>query len=196
VIDFERRLMFGNVACASTLLWSSRYDDADRAEQHRAWMLRQSDRWPCWASLAELLGPDGIIAEAEEAVAAAIEQLLQAKAQAQEEADLHARLSQVIECYVIEREEQFGITLQRASDVDPFWTAIFREKWERERFRDWFRWQRPRFAEFADYLSNHSALELERRLLSEMLQAERESKKAGLGAGGRRPLRFFRGDDS
>ncbi len=39
------------------------------------------------------------------------------------------------------------------------------------------------------------ALQLERRLLREMQETEIRIKRAGLSAGGRRPLRFYRGEE-
>lgn len=99
-----------------------------------------------------------------------------------------------IDSYLVDKDGQFGINLQRGDAKRGFWCILFRERWERERFRDWFRYQRERFHEFADFLEGNDAVALERRLLREMLDTERRLKAEGVAERGRRPLRFWRGE--
>jgi hypothetical protein len=127
--------------------------------------------------------------------------LVEEQLEAEEEEDERRRLREeavaraaLIDTFLVDAGGQFGLDLRRFGAKAGFWRIMFREKWERERFRDWFRCQRPRFQEFATFLADHDAVALERLLLAEMLATERRIKAAGLGAGGRRPLRFWRGD--
>ncbi len=101
----------------------------------------------------------------------------------------------LIESFLDHADGWFGLNLRRGNEQKPFWVIRFRERWELERFRDWFRCQSPRFTAWAEFLETNNAASLERMLLREMLETERRVKKAGLGGGGRRPLRFWRGDE-
>jgi hypothetical protein len=87
-----------------------------------------------------------------------------------------------------DREAEYG------TDDGRFWSIAFDEAWERDRFWDWFSWQTERFQEFADHMKDGDRLDLERKLLKEMIVTEQAVKKQGPGAGGRRPLRFWRGE--
>lgn len=86
------------------------------------------------------------------------------------------------------------LVLQRRGADNPFWRISFSEKWERERFWDWLKWQEHRFEEFSSYLETKSSLQLKSRLLREMLNDEAAAKRMKLSAGGRRPLRFWCGE--
>lgn len=99
-----------------------------------------------------------------------------------------------IASFLVDGNGQFGVDLRRPGAKTGFWRINFRERWERERFRDWFRNQRSRYDEFAAFLDGNDAVALERLVLREMLDTERRVKAAGLSAGGRRPLRFWRGE--
>lgn len=88
-------------------------------------------------------------------------------------------------------KKRFAVTREYGSDDDEFWLIKFDEAWERDRFWDWFKWQTNRFAEF---MKDGDRLDLERKLLREMLVTEQAVKKQELGAGGRRRLRFGRGE--
>lgn len=71
---------------------------------------------------------------------------------------------------------------------------MFDEGWERDRVWDWLRWQTRRFEDIRLRIDGIGAAAVERELLHEMLVTENRVRKTGLGAGGRRPLRFWRGD--
>jgi hypothetical protein len=91
-------------------------------------------------------------------------------------------------------KKRFAVTLEYGTDDGRFWSIAFDEAWERDRFWDWFSWQTERFQEFADHMKDGDRLDLERKLLKEMIVTEQAVKKQGPGAGGRRPLRFWRGE--
>lgn len=100
-----------------------------------------------------------------------------------------------IAAYFREKKGNFLLELERGSiKAKPIWSIAFEESWERDRFWDWLGWQTDRFEEFADFMRDGCKLELERKLLREMLVTEQAVKKQGLGSGGRRPLRFWRGE--
>lgn len=100
-----------------------------------------------------------------------------------------------ISVYFREKKGAYLLTLERGSnEAEPVWSISFEESWERDRFWDWLGWQNERFEEFAEFMRDGSRLDLERRLLREMLVTEQSVKKQGLGSGGRRPLRFWRGE--
>jgi len=177
-----------------TTIWSHTFDTAEEAEHCCQWMRSQPERWAYWGRLASVLGPVYVTAIVSKGVAEEAIRRRKEEAAAREAAEQDARLSLVIESYLVERRGRFGVNLKRANEREAFWDILFRERWERERFRDWWNCQRDRFQEFADYLEDHSAIELERVVLQEMMETERQVKKAGLSAGGRRPLRFWRGE--
>ncbi len=70
----------------------------------------------------------------------------------------------------------------------------FSEKWERERVLDWLRWQKSRFIEFRDLLAAEGSAAVERTIIAGMRETEANIKARGLSTGGRRPLRFWRGE--
>lgn len=90
--------------------------------------------------------------------------------------------------------DRFVVEFNKGHEDRPFWTISFEEAWERDRFWDWMAWQLHRYDELSAFLNANPRLELERKLLREMLLTEKTIKKQGLGAGGRRPLRFWRGE--
>lgn len=184
-------------------VWCSVHDSVEEASI-RFELLDASDSMAArLARHAEMFGPDEVDAEIE--VGAEVERIrretqrehlaaaLEEKARKERKAADAARL---IESYLDDRDGQFGINMLRGDAKKPFWIILFRERWERERFRDWFRWQRHRFAAWAEFLEAHPAIDLDRLLLAEMLEVERRVKKSGGGAGGRRPLRFWRGEEA
>jgi hypothetical protein len=116
-----------------------------------------------------------------------------------EQERLHVETEQkaetTIAIYFREKKGCYLLVLERGSlKAKPIWTISFAESWERDRFWDWLGWQEERFEEFAQFTQVGCRLELERRLLREMLVTEQAVKKQGLGSGGRRSLRFWRGE--
>ena len=191
--------LFHQVAIVDAIAWQTHlhtwpFECPDEARRAADWISRHRNdaasaaRIGCPAALADF--GDGMrIAifeerEQEEALEA------QARRLQQEEMERATR----IDSFLVDAEGQFGLDLRRPGAKAGFWRIMFRERWERERFRDWFRCQRDRFEEFAAFHDAHDALALERLVLREMLDAERQAKAAGIAAGGRRPLRFWRGE--
>ena len=179
---------------AGTTVWSHTFDTDDETERCLQWMHSRPERWVYWGRLATVLGPVHLTAIVNDGLADDAERRRKEEAATREAAEQDARLSLIIESYLVERGGRFGVNLKRANEREAFWDILFRERWERERFRDWWNCQRGRFQEFAEYLEERSAVELERLVLHEMMETERQVKKAGLSAGGRRPLRFWRGE--
>ncbi len=79
-------------------------------------------------------------------------------------------------------------------DQAAIWSITFGEAWERDRFWDWLKWQRPRFNDFVEILDASDATTLRSRLLREMLETEQAARKNKLATTGRRPLRFWCGE--
>lgn len=182
----------GQLAVLSTCAWT--VDDRGEAERQFRWMSDRRDLLPRLGRLSLINGPHSVLAIVAEGVRLDREREIEEDMLAELRAEQDARLHGVVESFVFERGGRFGLNLKRASDIDPVWEISFRERWERERFRDWFRCQDHRFAEWADHADGHRGRVLERLLLAEMLETEKRVKVAGLGAGGRRPLRFYRGE--
>ena len=112
------------------------------------------------------------------------------QAEARERAAAHEQIC----CYAPEHDGLYCLTLERESASEPEWSIAFRGRPERERLRDWLRWQGERFAEFLAFATEHGAEALEKRLIEEMFKTERRVKSEGLTAGGARPLRMWRGE--
>ena len=193
IVRLQRHVVCDAQVIATATVWSLRPGDTAEAERCRTWMLGHPQDWSLWALVASIAGPANLADIVRAGVAAGIVRERDKVEADRREAERDAELHRVIESFLVERKGRFGVTLERGDATRPFWSVMFREKWERERFRDWWNCQRHRFAEFAEYLESHEPLDLERLVLAEMLATEKAVKAAGLGAGGRRPLRFWRG---
>lgn len=176
-------------------LWSRTFDSEPHAVSYSTWMSSEAHNWTYWGQFCLAFGPEPLFAVIDAEVTEFRNREFEKEEQRLVKAERQRELASVIDSYAIERDGQFGLTLQRGNAKKPFFAIMFRERWERERFRDWFRHQFRHFARYAELLDAGTSLELERHLLAEMLKAENEVKKAGLSAGGRRPLRFYRGDE-
>jgi hypothetical protein len=170
---------------------------AGEAEAHDIyyWMNVRPDHWHYWGRLVILFGDQTL------EVVIVHESMLEAEIRAAEaeqerlEQDKRDRLHQKIELYIIdERYERPGLSLESGDETKPFFVMNFSEKWERERILDWMRWQRARFIEFRDLNGSKGAAALERAIIAGMRVTENDVKAKGLAAGGRRPLRFWRGE--
>jgi hypothetical protein len=194
-LELFRIVQRGEARVEEIPVWSRTYAHRRHAEAILGWMTSQPERWPLWGRLSELVGPERLLTMAVAQVAdersEAARKLLRSRAQARKA----GKRSRSINSYLVEKDGEFGVDLRRAGHENGFFAIFFRQSWERERFRDWWRPQAHRFAEFAAFLDEHGAPALERRLLREMQETEKRVKLAGLSAGGRRPLRFWRGDE-
>ncbi|WBH15822.1 hypothetical protein [Sphingomonas radiodurans] len=140
--------------------------------------------------LVLLLGPATLDIEVDTMIVAERERAAKEHAEALEKAAANMRVS----CYASDKKGWFCLTLQRDSASKPEWSIAYRGRAERERLRDWLRWQSDRFLEFLDYAAEHGADALEKRMVEEMFETETCVKRKGRGAGGTRPLRMWRGE--
>jgi len=85
------------------------------------------------------------------------------------------------------------LMMQRGDETVPFLVLRLDQKAERDRVFDWARWQGLSYHGWRAHWEAHGSIALERLILEGMLRDERRIKAAGLGAGGRRPLKFWRG---
>jgi hypothetical protein len=177
------------------LIWRRHFARRRDADGIFEWMIERQDEWPFWGHLTSLIGPDRLFAAAAEDVARARSARAADLLRNRNEARAARRKEQRISSYLVEKHGQFGVNLKRGGQKKGFFVMWFRESWERERFRDWWRPQHHRFAEFAALHDAQGAPALERMLLREMQDTEKRIRAAGLGAGGRRPLRFYRGEE-
>lgn len=127
-------------------------------------------------------------------LSAAIERVRADRTAAIAEARENESRAAEIEAFRDDDEDGAHVELCRGDADEAFWTMTFDERWERDRFWDWMRWQEDRFREFADVFSAEGASALSGRLLREMVTAEKAARAAGLTTSGRRPLRFWCGE--
>lgn len=160
-----------------------------------AWMLEKRGQWLLWGRLGEVVGPDRLLAMAASEISefrgSQARDLLKKRAKA---CKAKARALKIYS-FLVDHHGEFGIDLRRGGEDKGFFVMWFRQNWERERFRDWWRPQAHRFPDFAAFFEEHGGRALERKLLAEMQETEKRLKLAGLSSGGRRPLRFWRGDE-
>jgi len=182
--------------------WRSSYESLEQAaDTHEALSSRENE-FSYWSAGALVFGPEWVIRATTDMVEEFIWQRNQERERVARELEKErVRLEEEqeaetgISVYFREKKGSYLLTLERGSDeAEPVWSISFEESWERDRFWDWLGWQSERFEEFAESMRNGSRLDLERRLLREMLVTEQAVKKQGLGSGGRRPLRFWRGE--
>lgn len=201
-VAIVRVVELGDDVIAGAVVWSATYQNDDEARRRFAWLDADAKKSVQLGTVAALFGADEVTSEIE--VGTEIERSRQEKARehaAREAESLRlmekhaAERAKVLSIHLLDRNRQFGLTIKRGGVAEPVWAIMFREKWERERFRDYFHWQRHRLQEFVDFLEINEPIELERMLLAEMVEAERAVKKAGKADRGRRPLRLWRGEE-
>ena len=167
----------------------------ERARQIFDWMCAHSSDWPIWGRVAALFGEDALRPlvvipadrDAEDAAFAAEE--------ARMEQEEQARLRREINLFILDKKgRRPGLSRESADQSKPFFVMRFSEKWERERVLDWLRWQKSRFIEFRDLLAAEGSAAVERTIIAGMRETEANIKARGLSTGGRRPLRFWRGE--
>lgn len=175
-------------------LWAAQLGSATAREVFE-WMVACPDQWPLWARLACLFGDQAVSAIVIEGAERDAERAAVAKETARLKADERRRLREHVGLFVLDQKNKRpGLSLESGDKDKPFFVMRFSEKWERERVLDWMRWQQPRFREFRSVVESEGAVALERLVLAGMRETEAEVKRRGLGSGGRRPLRFWRGE--
>lgn len=175
-------------------LWDAHLDPRSAREVFD-WMTRRPDQWSLWARLAFLFGDQAVSTIVVEGARRDADEAAVQEETARLEAEERRRLHERIELFILDPKNQRpGLSLESGDEDKPFFVMRFSEKWERERVLDWLRWQRPRFAEFRTLVAAEGAVALERVVIAGMRQTEADVKRRGLGSGGRRPLRFWRGE--
>lgn len=196
IVSLAMRLMWGDQCIAEKPVWFATFATVDDAAVRYDWLIEHPQELEFWACHAEMSSTDELLQLIEEGVQLRQLERQEAEHAAHEEAYRAAQLATAIDTRWIEANGMFGIALHRGHDVSPFWTMLFRENWERDRFYDWWVHQNDRLADVAEFLETNSKADLEKLLLHKMLLTEQAVRKAGLGSGGRRPLRFWRGDEA
>jgi hypothetical protein len=205
-IEFVRVITLGEQVLSERQIWEQVFArEVDMRRSYR-WMQDHRHDWQLWGRISSVFGSSEITArmafQFPEARAERLRMLLELRAKKRREREKRERKEQerrerekVIELYLCEEEGQFGLEFMRGGHQKGFFKIWFRERWERERLRDWLRAHRHRFTEFATFHEERGGPALERMLLREMLDTEKRLKAQGLAVGGRRPLRFYRGED-
>lgn len=171
-------------------VWMRRFDVPAEARAFHRWMLGRSDRWAVWGRMAPILGPEflgGLIGSEHDADG-------RARLEERRRGAEQRRRERTVWCKQFEHGRRPAIGLYQGDAPKPFWSVTFEQNWERERVWDFVSRRTERYCEWKELFEEQHAMTLERTILEDMLRTEREVKKAGLGAGGRRPLRFWRGD--
>ncbi|MBB3348397.1 hypothetical protein [Sphingomonas sp. BK069] len=194
-ICFVQLFLAGSFVVSERVIWRCNLERPRLARDVLVWMRDRREQWQLWGRLTALTGHERLLAraikEVTESRSRSAEKLLRRR---QKERGAREREKE-ISSYLVDDDQHYCVDMRRGGHKEGFFVMRFREKWERERFRDWWVQQRHRFGDFAAYVDENGAAALERMLLREMQDTEKRIKKAGLGAGGRRPLRFWRGDE-
>lgn len=201
-ISLARVLKSGACTILHGVVWSRSFDTRTQAADAYCALRERQVAFGYWSVGALVMGSEWLNPTISMLVEEYIDQREQKREDLarimeteREKLDREQAARTLINAYFIKEGNRFAITLERGSPRnEKIWSITFKEAWERDRFWDWLGWQRSRFDEFAEYMLGGSRLELERQLLREMLATERDVKKQGLGSGGRRPLRFWRGE--
>lgn len=192
----RRELVCGGDVLTSAVCWSYSFPDEDGARASYDFLTEDADRLRFLANGALAFGAAWLLQTLEEVVATRREhEALKSELRLRqaETARLQAEESRRIEAFFLNHDGHKRLSLERGRTNVAVWTVDFDQAWERDRFWDWLKWQTHRFEGFAGMLESIDGHELEKLLLTEMLATETLVKKQGLGSGGRRPLRFWRG---
>lgn len=171
----------------ATLRFNTRQEAVDRLD----WMNTRPERWEVWGRMAPILGVDTLATfiAAEQAKEDA-ERAEQAARREEEE-----RRASTVRMACEDDRSKVLITLKRGDDAAPVIRMALSSKAERDRIWDWLRWQTGRYRDWHALCAAKGPQAVEREILEGMLRDEARLRKAGLSAGGRRPLRFWRGDE-
>ncbi|MEC3950140.1 hypothetical protein [Sphingobium sp. HWE2-09] len=176
-------------------VWSVALDCPKTARTLYDWMRTNPDSWSMWGRLSLRVGPEAAGRMIMEAAAEHERVRIEQERRRRENEREQARLSREITLYYYDPERKApSLGLERGSDKSPFFRMTFTERWERDRVLDWLKNQREHFADMEELWAEHGAMALERHILAGMRETERALKARGDSAGGRRPLRFWRGE--
>ncbi|USR00340.1 hypothetical protein [Sphingomonas aerolata] len=193
-----RELRCGDVVLAGGPVWSRSIEDEIEAADVFEGLGLVGDHLVYLAETALVLATssvDDVVDEHLRNVAAEREKESAKAAEKAAKSEAKALRDRTIAVYFTGSDKKkLGVELRRGPHAPPFLKLTFGAEWERERFWDWLKWQEHRHEEMAIKVEEAGADEVGRELLYEMLTTEQAVKKRGLGAGGRRPLLFWRGD--
>lgn len=176
--------------CAtSTILWERICATANDRDGITQGFHANPGRFLCLCRMAASFG-SAILDQAAADFELEHRQKLETKQRKQEE---KRRQWLIIRLYATEDTHGFYLELRRDSERKTEWKIAFRGRAERERMRDYLRWQQPRFGDYLRYAEEHGWEALSRLVIDEMFEVERWVKAEGKSAGGARPLRFWRG---
>jgi hypothetical protein len=168
----------------------------DRATAVFDWMTCHPDQWLLWGRIAVLFGEPALRPVVIDAARRDFERMAVEQERFRLAAEEQERLRQTIKLFILDpRNSRPGLSLESGDETKPFFVMRFSEKWERERVLDWLRWQGDRYLEFRDIYVREGAVALERLIIAGMRETEAQLKANGRSSGGRRPLRFWRGEE-
>lgn len=176
---------------AGAVVWMRRFDVPAEARRFHRWMLGKAGRWAIWGRMAPILGPEFLGGQ----IGSEHDADRQTRREKLEWARTQRRWERTIRCRQFDDGRWPAIGMFQGNADKPFFRMRFDERWERERVWDFVSQRTELYHGWKALFQEQDAATLERTILDDMLRTEREVKKAGLGAGGRRPLRFWRGGD-
>lgn len=196
-VSILRELRCGDVVVAGGRVWSRSTSDEVAATDAFEGLMIVGDDLVFLAEAALVLSPGNVDAVVDQHVANAVRAREAARVKAAEKAakaEAKAKRDRTIGVYFTGDKKKPVVEMRRGVLSTPFLKLQFGAEWERDRFWDWFKWQSHRHDEIEAKVAESGAEPVRRELLYEMLTTEQVVKKRGLGAGGRRPLLFWRGD--
>ena len=192
-----RELRCGDVVLAGGPVWSRSTDDTIEAADVFEGLSLVGDRLVHLAETALVLASssaDDVVDQHLRNAAEAREKERAKAADRTAKAEAKALRDRTIAVYFTGDKKKLAVELRRGPLSPPFLKLTFGAEWERDRFWDWLKWQDHRHENIYARVEDADAEEVRRELLYEMLTTEQAVKKRGHGAGGRRPLLFWRGD--
>ena len=198
-------------------VWMHPDTSTERTHRVFAWMWSQVDLWTAWGRAAVGLGPEYLSRTVDAAVprdepaALPMLDILQADrfgdagtmplpmdAPFGDEDDVEDPGTLYCGCRDEGhgREKTFLVAMYHAdARARPFFALRYSKASERDRVWDWMQHQTGRYGEFKEHFFEHDADSLRKLIYRGMLETERSVRKAGMGSGGMRPLRFWPGPD-
>lgn len=159
------------------------------------YMCHCEDQWQLWGRIACLFAAEGVDRLVLDAAYKAAEEAAVATEMQRLEEEDRLRRREIVELFILDpKSQRSGLALESGDENKPFFTMRFSEKWERERVLDWMRCQKSRYREFRALCEVEGSVALERAIIAGMRETEADVKRRGLVSGGRRPLRFWRGE--
>jgi hypothetical protein len=202
IVSLIREMSCGGEVVMRTVAWSAVHEGEDIATDAYEALGAHQKNLLYWSVAALTLGEACVsdivaplIAKFVEDRDAERERVAKQAEEARRKAEEKLAAETALGFWIKTKKGRYLLNLHRGgSGTQPLWSIAFDEAWERDRFWDWIGQLEDRFAEIAAEAQKIDWADLERMLLREMLVTEQRVKKQGLGSGGRRPLRFWRGD--